>query len=65
MAPVTIPQKLARHDDLVIIPRGEYEEFLRMKKLLRVVKPMKSEQKSIAQGRRAVIKKQYRAWPLR
>jgi hypothetical protein len=32
MAVITIPKNLIKDDDLVIIPRKEYEEFLEIKK---------------------------------
>jgi hypothetical protein len=31
MATITIPKKLIRNDDLVILPRKEYEEYLELK----------------------------------
>jgi len=35
MATITIPKKLIK-DDIVIIPRKEYEEFARWKKIVKV-----------------------------
>ncbi|MBU3926074.1 hypothetical protein KJ763_02815 [Patescibacteria group bacterium] len=32
MATITIPKNLIKNDDLVVIPRKEYEEFLEIKK---------------------------------
>ncbi len=32
MATITIPKELIRERDLVVIPRKEYEEFLRVRK---------------------------------
>ena len=32
MPTLTIPKKLAKGDDLVVLPRKEYEELLRVKK---------------------------------
>lgn len=32
MNTVTIPQKLAKKDDLVVVPRKEYEDLLELKK---------------------------------
>ena len=62
MTPITIPQKLAQKDDLVVIPRREYEEFLSVKKLLRTVKPTRAEKKAIARGRKETRSKHYSAW---
>lgn len=36
MAVITIPKKLAQKDDLVIIPRREYEAFSKWRKAVRV-----------------------------
>ena len=33
MRPVTIPKALAKNGDLVVIPRKEYEELLRLKRI--------------------------------
>ena len=33
MVTITILKKLAKKDDLVVIPRKEYEEFLQLKKI--------------------------------
>lgn len=57
------PQKFAENNDFVTISRGDYEEFLHMKKFFRIAKPTKSEQKIIAQGRKDVARKNYRSWP--
>lgn len=34
MATITIPKNLIKNDDLVIIPRQKYEEFLDLKKMI-------------------------------
>ena len=36
MKPITIPRKLAQKDDLIVIPREEYEYFSVWKKTVRV-----------------------------
>lgn len=36
MKVITIPKKLAREDDLVVIPKREYETFSKWKKSVRV-----------------------------
>lgn len=33
MTTITIPKKIAKHDDVVIIPRKEYEALLGIKKI--------------------------------
>lgn len=39
MPVVTIPKKLAEFDDLVVIPRGEYEDLLVFKKIIPEFEP--------------------------
>ena len=39
MQPITIPRKLASGDDLVVIPRRKYEEFLRLRRQESTQKP--------------------------
>jgi len=53
---ITIPRQLARKDDLVVIPKSEYVEFLRLRGLIKEVKPTKTELKAIERGRRAIAK---------
>ncbi len=36
MATITIPRKLMKNDDLVIIPRQEYEAFARWEKAVKI-----------------------------
>ena len=46
MNAVTIPKKLAARDDLVVIPRKEYETLLKLKKF-REFKPTSAQKKSL------------------
>ena len=59
---ITIPKKLAEKDDLVIIPRQEYEEFLALKRTIPVVKPSRSELHAIERGRREILEGKYVEW---
>ncbi len=54
MITLTIPEKLTKKGDLVLIPKSEYKEFLRFRKFIRVVQPTSSERKAIARGRAEV-----------
>jgi hypothetical protein len=57
---VTIPKNFAKEGDLVVLPRTEYEEYLRLKQLFRLVKPTKAEKKAIRSGLREIkIGKRY------
>lgn len=56
---LTIPKNLTKKGDLVVIPRTQYEEYLRLKKLVPIMKPSKLEQKAIQEGRREIKKGKY------
>lgn len=56
---ITIPKDLSKKGELVIIPRSDYEEFLRLKKVIPLVKPTLSEKKAIQTGRKAIKEKKY------
>ncbi len=56
MSVITIPKQLAQKDDLVVIPKSEYLEFLRLRGLIKEVKPTKVELKAIERGRRAITR---------
>ena len=56
---IAIPKKLLKKEDLVIIPRSEYEEFLRLKKIIPLVKPTLSEKKAIKKGRKEIQEGEY------
>ena len=51
MTLITIPKKLAQKGDLAIVPRKEYEEFLKFKKI-REFTPTAAERRALAQARR-------------
>ena len=51
MTLVTIPKKLAEKGDLALVPRKEYEEFLKFKKI-REFTPTIAERKALAKARR-------------
>ncbi|MBT9168440.1 MAG: hypothetical protein DDT19_01785 [Syntrophomonadaceae bacterium] len=62
MATITIPKKLIKEDDLVIIPRQKYEELLDLEKIIKIVKPAKSESQAIERGRKEIQKGKYISW---
>ncbi len=59
---VTIPKKLAQRDDLVVIPRGEYEDLLELKKIIPMVKATKAELRAIRRGEREIARGEYVTW---
>jgi len=59
MEKVVIPKELARKGGLVVIPCSEYEEYLRLKKIVQVVEASRSEKKAIKEGRKEIRKGEY------
>ncbi|OGR85513.1 MAG: hypothetical protein A2901_06555 [Elusimicrobia bacterium RIFCSPLOWO2_01_FULL_54_10] len=51
MTLITIPKELAQKGDLALVPRKEYEEFLKFKKI-REFTPTIAERKALAKARR-------------
>lgn len=55
MATITIPKNLIKNDDLIIIPRKEYEEFYQWKEAARTFKtftPTAAQKKDLARARK-------------
>ena len=55
MATITIPKNLIKNDDLVIIPRKEYEEFYQWKetaKLFKTFTPTAAQKRDLARARK-------------
>ena len=55
MPTITIPKELAKKGDLVVVPRKEYEEFLRLKKQRAFLKLDKDLQEALRQVARGEI----------
>lgn len=56
---IAIPRELSKKGELVIMPRSDYEEFLRLKKLIPLIKPTLSEKKAIRDGRKEIQEGKY------
>lgn len=56
---LTIPKRLAKKGDLVIIPRAQYEEFLSLKRIIPLIKLNKTEKRRVEEGRKQVRKGQF------
>lgn len=56
---ITIPKELVKRGELVIIPRGEYEEYLRLKKVIPLVEADAYEKKAIREGRKQIKSGRY------
>lgn len=53
---ITIPKKLAQKDDLIILPRKEYEKFLNWQKNIKIFKATLAQKKDLAQARKDFTK---------
>lgn len=56
---IAIPRELSRQGELVIIPRSDYEDFLRLKKVIPLVKLTPSEKKAMQSGRKQIQEGKY------
>ena len=56
---ITIPKRLAARNDLVVIPRVEYEEYLGLRKIIPLTKLSPSEKKAIEKGRKEIRQGKY------
>jgi len=62
MTTITIPKKSKGGEFLVAIPRSEYEEFLKIRKIVRVARPSGSEERTISRGRKEMRAGKYADW---
>lgn len=62
MSVITIPKKLRQKEDLVVIPKSDYKEFLELKKVIQIDKPTTAEIRVIKRGRREIKKGKYVEW---
>lgn len=61
MTTITIPKKLIKNDDLIIIPRKEYEKILdfRFKKIEKEVELTSVQKRTLIQARKNLSKGQF------
>jgi len=59
MATITIPKKLTKGEELVVIPRKDYEEFLRLRKVIPLVKLTPSQKRDLEQSRKEFSRGEY------
>jgi len=55
---ITIPKKMAQKDDLIILPRKEYEELIAFRKI-KEFKPTPAQKKDLVQARKDFAKEKY------
>ncbi len=56
---LTIPKRLTKRGDLVIIPRSEYEEFLHWQRSVKTFKPTVAEKKALEEARKDFARGNY------
>ena len=56
---ITIPRELARKDDLIVIPRREYEELLKLRKIVPLVKLTPAQKRDLEQARKEYARGEY------
>jgi RAB protein geranylgeranyltransferase component A len=56
---ITIPKELVKKGELVIIPRVQYEEYLRFKKAFPFGTLNASDKKAVEQGRKEIKQRKY------
>lgn len=56
---ITLPKKVKKGEELVAIPRKEYEEFLRLRKYIPTVKLTPAQKRDLAQARREYQRGEY------
>lgn len=56
---VAIPKELSRRGDLVVMPRADYEELLRLKRVIPLVELGLSEKRAIKAGRKEIREGKY------
>ncbi|MBI5147776.1 MAG: hypothetical protein HZA37_01335 [Parcubacteria group bacterium] len=59
MTIITIPRKLTKGEELVAIPRKDYEEFLRLRKVISFVELTSSQKRDLQQARKEFSRGEY------
>ena len=56
---IEIPKELSKNQDLIIIPRSDYEELLTLKKIFKTYKPTLSDKRDLKRAREDFAKGNY------
>lgn len=59
MPVITIPRKITKGAELVVIPRREYEEFLRLRKVVPAAKLTPTERRDLEKAREEYKRGEY------
>jgi len=60
MSPFVIPRQLTKNEELVIIPKKEYEDFLALRRAFALVESTEREKRAIKRGRKEIKEGKYR-----
>lgn len=60
MQSVTIPKQLMESEELVIIPKKDFDDFLAFRKAYPVVEPTAREKRAIKRGQKEIKEGKYR-----
>lgn len=55
----TIPRGLIRKGELVLVPRSEYEELLKLKRVMREFQPTRAQKRDLEAGRKDFAEGKY------
>ena len=59
MTTITIPKKITKGEELIVISRREYEEFLKLRKVIPLVKLTPSQKRDLKQARKEFSRGEY------
>ena len=59
MTTITIPKKITKGEELIIIPRKEYEEYLELRKVIPLVKMTASEKRKWERAKKDYEQEKY------
>ena len=62
MPTITIPKKMKQAEELIAIPRREYDELLSFKRLIPTFKPTRADLRALARGRKEFQEGKYVSW---
>lgn len=59
MTPITIPRAIVKDKELVAMPRKEYEDYLRLRKVIPVIKMTPDERKNWKRAKKEYVEGKY------
>lgn len=59
MTTLTIPRKITKGEELIVIPKKEYEEFSQWRKIVKIFIPTKAQKRDLKKAREEYRKGNY------